>query len=160
MFTIILVCFGTYQGTIEESNKPLDLRLHYNNLKDRYTGCTYVDGNLEITWIKRTSNLNFLQHIREVTGYVLISHVFVDQLILPQLQIIRGRELFQYEYMKKVYGLFVYSSNIINITLPTLKEIIHGSVGIVNTVIRCILKTIDWDEITSGNKSSSLSIKY
>ena len=134
------------------------MRLHYNNLKDRYTGCTYVDGNLEITWIKRTSNLNFLQHIREVTGYVLISHVFVDQLILPQLQIIRGRELFQYEYMKKDYGLFVHSSSFFYIILPALKEVIHGSVGMVNYFSPCYTSTIDWDEITSGNKSLSSSI--
>ena len=82
---IILVCFGTYQGTIEESNKPSNLELHYNSLRDRYTGCTYVDGNLEITWIideYENMTLNFLQNIREVTGYVLISDVFVKELIL------------------------------------------------------------------------------
>ena len=25
---------------------------HYRNLRDRYTNCTYVDGNLELTWLQ------------------------------------------------------------------------------------------------------------
>ena len=32
---------------------------------------------------------------REVTGYVLVSHVDVRRIVLPSLQIIRGRDLFK-----------------------------------------------------------------
>lgn len=47
---------------------PSNREFHYKNLRDRYTNCTYVDGNLEITWIQNsTADLTFLQHIREVT---------------------------------------------------------------------------------------------
>lgn len=47
---------------------PSNREFHYKNLRDRYTNCTYVDGNLEITWIQNDSyDLSFLQHIREVT---------------------------------------------------------------------------------------------
>ncbi|CAO1344309.1 unnamed protein product [Diamesa hyperborea] len=60
------VCFGTYQGTLEYSNKPSNMELHYNNLRDRYTGCTYVDGNLEITSIRNDIyDLSFLQDIHQ-----------------------------------------------------------------------------------------------
>lgn len=58
---------------------------HYRNLRDRFTNCTYVDGNLELTWLQDPGiDLSFLQHIREVTGYVLISHVDLPNIILPR----------------------------------------------------------------------------
>ena len=41
---------------------------HYRNLRDRYTNCTYVDGNLELTWLQDESfDLSFLKDIREVS---------------------------------------------------------------------------------------------
>lgn len=58
------VCIGTNGRMSVPSNREF----HYKNLRDRYTNCTYVDGNLEITWIQNNSyDLSFLQHIREVT---------------------------------------------------------------------------------------------
>lgn len=75
---------------------PSNRDFHYKNLRDRYANCTYVDGNLKLTWIQNNSyDLSFLQHIREVTGYVLISHVDTEHVKLPHLQIIRGRTLFK-----------------------------------------------------------------
>ena len=39
---------------------------------DRYENCTYVDGNLEITWLEHGSyNLSFLSSIQEVTSLVI-----------------------------------------------------------------------------------------
>ena len=33
--------------------------------RDRYTNCTYVDGNLELTWLQDENlDLSFLEHIR------------------------------------------------------------------------------------------------
>jgi L1 cell adhesion molecule len=47
-----------------------------------------VDGNLELTWLQDENlDLSFLQHIREVTGYVLISQVDVTRIVLPSLQV-------------------------------------------------------------------------
>ena len=66
---------------------PSNKEHHYRNLRDRYTNCTYVDGNLELTWLQDEHlDLSFLQHIREVTSYVLISHVDVRRIVLPALQ--------------------------------------------------------------------------
>lgn len=57
---------------------PSNREFHYKNLRDRYTNCTYVDGNLEITWIQNNSyDLSFLQHIREVT----VSSFTLDRVI-------------------------------------------------------------------------------
>lgn len=122
-------------------------------MRDRYTNCTFVDGNLEITWIQDDAyDLSFLQNIREVTGYVLISHMDIIQLRLPNLQIIRGRTLFQYEYMERDYGLFVAFSYIKFLELTALRDIIHGSVGMVNIYNLCYIQTIDWEEIISGKE--------
>lgn len=80
LFLLITVCIGTNGRMSVPSNRDH----HYRNLRDRYTNCTYVDGNLELTWLRPEVDLSFVQHIREVTGYVLISHVDVQNIILPR----------------------------------------------------------------------------
>ena len=47
---------------------PNNREHHYRNLRDRYTNCTYVDGNLELTWLQDENlDLDFLKDIREVS---------------------------------------------------------------------------------------------
>lgn len=95
---------------------------HIQNLRDRYTNCTYVDGNLELTWIQNKSeDLSFLQYIREVTGYVLISHVDVKRIVLPSLQIIRGRSLFKLNVRDEEFALMVTLSKMENLEAPGLR---------------------------------------
>ena len=66
-------------------------------------------------------DLTFLQHIREVTGYVLISHVDVTRIILPSLQIIRGRTLFKLNVHDDEFALIVTLSKMHNLELPALR---------------------------------------
>jgi Receptor L domain. len=101
---------------------PSNREHHYRNLRDRYTNCTYVDGNLELTWLKdENQDLSFLQYIREVTGYVLISHVDVPRIVLPRLQIIRGRTLFKLNIYDKDFALLVTLSKMNNLEMPALR---------------------------------------
>ena len=101
---------------------PSNREHHYQNLRDRYTNCTYVDGNLELTWLQDKSlDLNFLQDIREVTGYVLISHVDVKRIVLPNLQIIRGRSLFKLNVRDEEFALMVTLSKMENLEMPALR---------------------------------------
>lgn len=82
-FFIFSVCIGTNGRMSVPSNRDH----HYRNLRDRFTNCTYVDGNLELTWLQDPKlDLSFVQHIREVTGYVLISHVDIQHIILPRFE--------------------------------------------------------------------------
>lgn len=137
---------------------PANKDFHFKNLKDRYTNCTYVDGNLELTWIQNdTYDLSFLQNIREVTGYVLISHVDIQHVILPRLRIIRGRTLFKVNVMEEEFALFVTLSKMHTLELPALRDILSGSVGIFNNYNLCHTRTIDWDEIITGPRAV---IKY
>lgn len=112
------VCIGTNGRLSVPSNRDH----HYRNLRDRYTNCTYVDGNLELTWLQDEHlDLSFLQHIREVTGYVLITHVDVSKIVLPRLQIIRGRTQFKLAVKEEEFSLLVMLSKMNNLELPALR---------------------------------------
>lgn len=141
------VCIGTNGRMSVPSNREH----HYQNLRDRYTNCTYVDGNLEITWLQdKNLDLSFLQEIREVTGYVLISHVDVKRIVLPKLMIIRGRNLFKLNVRTDKFALMVTLSTMENLELPSLRDILAGSVGFFNNYNLCHIRTIKWDEILTG----------
>ncbi|KAH1010683.1 hypothetical protein HUJ05_004940 [Dendroctonus ponderosae] len=130
---------------------------HYRNLKDRFTNCTYVDGNLELTWLQDSNlDLSFLQYIREVTGYVLISHVDIKKIVLPKLQIIRGRTLFKMH--EDDYALVITLNKMYSVELPALRDILTGSVGIINNYNLCHIKTIDWKEIISDPKGKDVYV--
>jgi epidermal growth factor receptor len=121
---------------------------HYRNLKDRYTNCTYVDGNLELTWLQDENlDLSFLKYIREVTGYVLISHVDIKRIVLPRLQIIRGRTLFKMNVREEEFSLLVTLSKMFTLELPSLRDVLKGSIGLFNNYNLCHVKTINWKEI-------------
>nr|UPI11530.1 epidermal growth factor receptor isoform X1 [Mythimna separata] len=141
------ICIGTNGRMSVPSNRDT----HYRNLRDRFTNCTYVDGNLELTWLKNeTMDLSFLKYIREVTGYVLISHVNVRHIVLPQLQIIRGRTLFKLNVREEEFALMVTMSSAFTLELPALRDVLRGSVGIYKNYNLCHVKTINWDEIITG----------
>lgn len=153
---------------------------HYQNLRDRYTNCTYVDGNLELTWLQdKNLDLSFLQFIREVTGYVLISHVDVKRIVLPSLQIIRGRTLFKLNVRDEEFALMVTLSKMENLEIPALRginyiiltpvffinvniqyiiDILAGSVGFFNNYNLCHIRTINWDEILTGSRAKTVYV--
>lgn len=145
------ICIGTNGRMSVPSNKEH----HYRNLRDRYTNCTYVDGNLELTWLAPDPrfDLSFLQHIREVTGYVLISHVSVEHVILPNLQIIRGQSQFKLNMHEEEFSLLVTLSSMKSLQLPMLRDILTGSVGVISNYNLCHLRTINWTELISDPKA-------
>lgn len=92
------VCTGTNAGiTAPKGSAERKLQA----LRNRYENCQYVDGNLEITGLDSeeyyNADLSFLNSIREVTGYVLIANVYVQNVTLENLTIIRGDTLFEIE---------------------------------------------------------------
>jgi L1 cell adhesion molecule len=122
MVAVVIDIFAVCIGTNGRMSVPSNREHHYRNLRDRYTNCTYVDGNLELTWLKdENQDLSFLQYIREVTGYVLISHVDVPRIVLPRLQIIRGRTLFKLNIYDKDFALLVTLSKMNNLEMPALR---------------------------------------
>jgi L1 cell adhesion molecule len=87
---------------------------HYHDYKRTYTNCTYVDGNLEITFLDGPNDdydLSFLQSIEEVSGYVLIYSVYAQDLHLRNLKLIRGSQLYSLTPGEKLYSLVVASNS-------------------------------------------------
>ena len=144
------ICIGTSNRMAPQQNKSE----HYQNLVERYKNCTYVIGNLEITWLDRSSSaaeqidLSFLESIREITGYLLIAYVDVDKIRMPNLQIIRGRDLFKMDSdEKEEFAMILIENELHQLELPNLREILAGSVGSYNNRNLCHIRTINWDEI-------------
>ncbi|KAK6166660.1 hypothetical protein SNE40_023300 [Patella caerulea] len=149
-------CHGTsvgfgYSGT---------LRNHYESLKNRYQGCTFIHGNLEITNLDDPTidyDLTFLSEIRYVSGYVLIGLVSeLDQINFKSLEVIRGNRT--YRVRGDEYSLIVALTSRYNsphlglqeLHLPALREIVEGKVLFLQNPMLCYVNTISWDKLTKG----------
>ncbi|CAB1336718.1 unnamed protein product, partial [Coregonus sp. 'balchen'] len=93
------VCPGTQNGLSSTGSQENQ----YNLIKDRYTGCEIIMGNLEITQIESDWDFSFLGTIREVTGYILIAMNHFRQLPLEQLRVIRGNTLYDRGFALSVF---------------------------------------------------------
>ena len=71
------VCQGTNNGITVVEDEP-DNRIA--SLRNRYDGCKYVDGNLEITGLDADAfynmDLSFLNSIQEVTFLIPVANIF------------------------------------------------------------------------------------
>uniref|UniRef100_A0A671RRY4 Receptor protein-tyrosine kinase n=1 Tax=Sinocyclocheilus anshuiensis TaxID=1608454 RepID=A0A671RRY4_9TELE len=120
--------------------------VQYKLMKEMYTGCKIVIGNLEITQMEHNRDLSFLQSIREVTGYILIAINQFRRLPLEQLRVIRGTSLYEdrfalailVNYQKDgVYGLK-------ELGLTHLTEILEGGVQIIQNKFLSYAPQINW----------------
>ncbi|XP_037790819.1 epidermal growth factor receptor-like [Penaeus monodon] len=144
----VSVCQGTSHGLSASPGENT-----YLDLKQRYSNCTLVDGNLELTWLQgRDLDLSFLQDIREVTGYVLLDHVTAHNVRLPFLTLIRGTSLLPpptQNAQRPRFGLLVAHAHVDRLEMPALGEILEGSVGVFNSTGLCHWRSVDWSGILS-----------
>uniref|UniRef100_A0A671RS85 Receptor protein-tyrosine kinase n=1 Tax=Sinocyclocheilus anshuiensis TaxID=1608454 RepID=A0A671RS85_9TELE len=87
--------FNLCTGTQNSLSVTGSSEVQYKLMKEMYTGCKIVIGNLEITQMEHNRDLSFLQSIREVTGYILIAINQFRRLPLEQLRVIRGTSLYE-----------------------------------------------------------------
>ncbi|KAL3855337.1 hypothetical protein ACJMK2_014553 [Sinanodonta woodiana] len=155
-------CYGSKNG-FTLSGSPAD---HYKRLVEMYTGCTYVQGNLEITFLEsKNYDLSFLSTIRVVTGYVLIALVYVNIIPLTSLKLIRGDTT--YEYKGEQYSLFVAvnsprqptGAGLKELHLPQLAEISNGKVFFRANRELCFVNTILWSDIVDDKSMNSVTFK-
>uniref|UniRef100_A0A673LS67 Receptor protein-tyrosine kinase n=1 Tax=Sinocyclocheilus rhinocerous TaxID=307959 RepID=A0A673LS67_9TELE len=127
--------------------------VQYKLMKEMYTGCKIVIGNLEITQMEHNRNFSFLQSIREVTGYILIAINQFRRLPLEQLRVIRGTSLYEdrfalailVNYQKDgVYGLK-------ELGLTHLTEILEGGVQIIQNKFLSYAPQINWLDIVKDS---------
>ncbi|KAM9319970.1 receptor tyrosine-protein kinase erbB-3 [Gastrophryne carolinensis] len=145
------VCTGTVNGL----SVPGDAEYQHQTLKNMYSDCHIVMGNLEIVLVEDTKDLSFLKSIREVTGYVLIAVNIFTYLPLDNLRVIRGQSLYEDKY-----SLYMTLNNQVNgtrglqmLSFHQLTEILAGSVHITNNEQLCFTDTIDWKDIIQDPKA-------
>ncbi|XP_052788161.1 uncharacterized protein LOC128222984 isoform X2 [Mya arenaria] len=145
------ICRGTNDGFYMHGTSDA----HYESYKDRYTNCSYVHGNLELTYLKGPYDLGFLSDIEEVYGYVFIVNVYSNYLNLTKLRIVRGTELFHYKgedfslFVANNYDPFNDTHGLRELQLISLTEISRGKVLFLYNNLLCFENTIRWDDINS-----------
>uniref|UniRef100_A0A8C1LT78 Receptor protein-tyrosine kinase n=1 Tax=Cyprinus carpio TaxID=7962 RepID=A0A8C1LT78_CYPCA len=144
-----LLCTGT-QNSLSVTGSS---EVQYKLMKEMYTGCKIVIGNLEITQMEHNRDFSFLQSIREVTGYILIAINQFRRLPLEQLRVIRGTSLYEdrfalavlVNYQKDgVYGLR-------ELGLTHLTEILEGGVQIIQNKFLSYAPQINWLDIVKDS---------
>ncbi|XP_046385191.1 epidermal growth factor receptor-like [Ischnura elegans] len=149
------VCEGTHRGLEEPSNYDSYL----SDMRQRYTGCTFVRGNLELTWLRSQDlDLSFLSDIREVSGYVLMYNVGARRVPLTSLQIIRGEKLMKTTARSESFALLATIVTTQYLEMPALREIRRGTVGFLQSYNLCHIKEIKWKYINNDWNSNIFDI--
>ncbi|XP_075257220.1 receptor tyrosine-protein kinase let-23-like isoform X4 [Convolutriloba macropyga] len=183
-----LECTGTNN---KFSNLEADLSgsdgTHYMRLRHLYTKnvtessssrrtkvrkCTHINGNLEITNIHEGTDraldglvysFDFLEEVREISGYLMIYNVELTRLQLPNLVIIRGNSLLTRNTADtKQCGLYVHSmteetqneKGLQELSMPKLKEISKGSVYIARNPELCYINLVNFSDILQKEDNS------
>ncbi|CAL8352882.1 unnamed protein product [Gadus morhua 'NCC'] len=147
----VTVCSGTKNALSMTGSSDMQYKL----IKEMYTGCEIVMGNLEIIMMEPSRNFSFLQSIREVTGYILIGLNQFSRLPLDNLRVIRGTTLYEGRFALAVlvnyqkdgqYGLQ-------ELGLTHLTEILEGGVQIIQNKFLSFAPQINWLDIVKDSSS-------
>ncbi|XP_051271141.1 receptor tyrosine-protein kinase erbB-3a isoform X5 [Dicentrarchus labrax] len=141
----VAVCYGTQNALSTRGNSDIQ----YNMMKDKYTGCEIVMGNLEITMMDHTRDFSFLQSIREVTGYILFALNRFSRLPLDQLRVIRGTTLYENQYALAVMINYLKDGQhgLQELGLTHLTEILEGGVQIIQNKYLSYAPQVNWLDI-------------
>ncbi|KAM4794979.1 receptor tyrosine-protein kinase erbB-3 [Rhinophrynus dorsalis] len=137
------VCSGTVNGVSVTGD------FLYQTLKETYSNCHVVMGNLEIVLIDDSQDLSFLKSIREVTGYVLLAVNIFTYLPLENLRVIRGTHLYDDKYALYMIlnNHYTGTQGILKLGFHQLTEILAGGIHITKNEQLCFVDTIDWKDI-------------
>ncbi|XP_062272115.1 receptor tyrosine-protein kinase erbB-3a [Scomber scombrus] len=140
-----VVCFGTQNVLSTTGNSEIQ----YNMMKEMYTGCEIVMGNLEITMMEHTRDFSFLKSIREVTGYILFAVNEFSRLPLDHLRVIRGTTLYEDQYALAVMVNYQKDGQhgLQELGLKNLTEILEGGVKIIQNKYLSYAPQVNWMDI-------------
>ncbi|XP_077429278.1 receptor tyrosine-protein kinase erbB-3a isoform X1 [Vanacampus margaritifer] len=141
----VVVCSGTQNALSTTGNSEIQ----YNLMRERYTGCEIVMGNLEITMMEHTRDFSFLQSIREVTGYILFALNEFSFLPLDHLRVIRGTTLYDDHYALAVMVNYQKDGQhgLQELGLTHLTEILEGGVKIIQNKYLSYAPQVNWLDI-------------
>jgi len=159
------VCSGTNNGM---SRVGQTTEASYNYYERVFSGCTRVDGNVEITHIDHQfsrsregdpSFFSFLRQIEEIRGYLLIYRVRVGYLPFDNLKVIRGQSLYgrsrfspkpgdPFAFTRSPdFAVYVRDTHLRVLQWTNLHEIQKGRVAFIGNYDLCYEETIDWNDI-------------
>ncbi|XP_071941004.1 epidermal growth factor receptor-like [Antedon mediterranea] len=139
-------------------------------MRNTFTGCTHVIGNVEITYQQDTSiDFSFMNDIEDVSGYVLVTQSYIPYIPLPKLTVIRGEELFKestalyvsynYNQTSSDAAIAERTVGLLELRLVSLKEITTGGVLIFENSELCHAPSIDWTDIVVDT-STDIEVTY
>ncbi|VDO00318.1 unnamed protein product [Rodentolepis nana] len=136
--------FSTWQDAI--FNNPEKLKANFNR------NCTHILGNLVISSILPDVDIEFLNSIEEISGYLFIHRVTKPHFSLPNLRMIRGEDSISIKGQN--FALLVtetYTSNrefMSEIEFPSLVAILMYGVGFFDNPGLCYSPfSVNWDDI-------------
>ncbi|XP_057701747.1 receptor tyrosine-protein kinase erbB-3-like [Corythoichthys intestinalis] len=141
----VVVCSGTQNGLSTTGNSTIQ----FNLMRERYTGCEIVMGNLEIIMMEHTRDFSFLKSIREVTGYILVALNEFSRLPLDHLRVIRGTTLYDGRYALIVMINYQKGGQhgLQELGLIHLTEILEGGVQIIQNSYLSYAPQVNWLDI-------------
>ncbi|XP_071758050.1 receptor tyrosine-protein kinase erbB-3a [Centroberyx gerrardi] len=141
----VVVCPGTQNALSVTGNSEMQYKL----MKEMYTGCEIVMGNLEVTMMEHTRDFSFLQSIREVTGYILIAVNQFSHLPLDHLRVIRGTTLYENHFALAVMVNYQKDGpqGLQELGLTHLTEILEGGVCIIHNKFLSYAPQVNWLDI-------------
>ncbi|XP_072308832.1 receptor tyrosine-protein kinase erbB-3a [Eucyclogobius newberryi] len=145
------VCMGTQNGLSTTGKSDIQ----FNMMKERYSGCEIVMGNLEITMMEHYRDFSFLQSIREVTGYILLALNEFSRLPLEQLRVIRGSTLYEGQYALAVMVNYQKDGHrgLQELGLTHLTEILEGGVNIFQNEYLSYAQNVNWLDIVKDGSA-------
>ena len=128
-------------------------------INSRFCGCTHVTGNIHIDlrnvalYPSDEDFFNAFYHLEVLEGFLRLEHIPpVDHIILPNLRLVRGKELLP---TAEGYQLAILLSNSIigELLLPELREVSRGDVMFRDTgPDMCNYKSVNWNDIIDGGE--------
>uniref|UniRef100_A0A673CRL7 Receptor protein-tyrosine kinase n=1 Tax=Sphaeramia orbicularis TaxID=375764 RepID=A0A673CRL7_9TELE len=152
------LCRTVCQGTQNALSTTGNSEIQYNMMKDMYTGCEIVMGNLEITMMEHNRDFSFLQSIREVTGYILFAVNEFSRLPLDHLRVIRGTMLYEDQYALAVMINYQKDGQhgLQELGLTRLTEILEGGVKIIQNKYLSYAPQVNWLDIVRDGSADIL----
>uniref|UniRef100_A0A8C8CP28 Receptor protein-tyrosine kinase n=1 Tax=Oncorhynchus tshawytscha TaxID=74940 RepID=A0A8C8CP28_ONCTS len=146
-----VICSGT-QNALSVTGSS---QTQYTLMKEMYSGCEIVMGNLEITMMEHWRDFTFLQSIREVTGYILIAINQFSRLPLDQLRVIRGTTLYEDRFALAVLVNYQKDGQhgLKELGLTHLTEILEGGVQIIQNKFLSYTPQVNWLDIVKDGDS-------
>ncbi|XP_070569575.1 epidermal growth factor receptor-like [Ptychodera flava] len=142
-------------------------QIHRGNI-DRFQGCTVINGSLVIDMTTsdgdpflgiigvKLSDLEVFKTVREVIGYVSITHAFgqqTDLSFLENLEIIHGRDLWQ-ENALTITGTYLRSLGMVS-----LRKIMRGNVFVQQNPNMCYLTDGMFDDILENRTTQTVLLE-